>query len=225
MNDGDLTVMDPLKRMFRPRSDGRRLLSMVCFGHHQRTETWDEHGQTILYHYEGDKVRREIYRSPEEFAAVPPEQKCWSGTHLLDECTCQFVDKNRTYADFLRRQRGMEESRWFILPEFCEGSYEGFFRGWHLYLRQRTDGSRNDDGDWGWIRHPSDCFYLQSFLIAIGAPRFHAGYELTGWFAATFPKGLEVRPDRVPCPSRLTLAGAAPVWQQALPFAQSLPME
>jgi hypothetical protein len=129
------------------------------------------------------------------------------------------TDKTRTYADYLKRQREMEESRWFILPEFCKGSYEGFFRGWHLYLRQRLDGGRNDDVDWGWIRYPEHCTFLQQLLTDIGAPQFHRGSGLADWFAVAFPDGIEVRPDRVPYPSRVTLAAPLPAWQAVLPFS------
>ena len=39
----------------------------------------------------------------------------------------------------------------YLLAEECRGE---FFTGWHLYLRDRPDGSRNDHpyNPWGWLR-------------------------------------------------------------------------
>jgi len=34
----------------------------------------------------------------------------------------------------------------YILPEFCD---HAFYHGWHLYERERADGTRNSDGEWG----------------------------------------------------------------------------
>ena len=39
--------------------------------------------------------------------------------------------------------------RVYILPEYCDAD---LFTGWHLYERDRRDGSPNDDGSWGWLR-------------------------------------------------------------------------
>jgi len=62
-------------------------------------------------------------------------------------------------------------------------------------------------------------------LTKISAPQFQSSWDLTEWFGMVFPRGIEVRLDRVPCPTKLTLTGIPPVWQQVLPFAQSLHME
>lgn len=216
--------MNPLEAMFAPRPDGRRMLSMVSWGH-SRTERWEENGKIILYHYEmGKPPKREVYRTREEFAAIAPELKCWSGLHMLEECECNYGDKTKTHADLLRRNQGMAESRWFLLPEYCEGGFGiGIYKGWHLYLRQRRDGTPNDDHDWGWIQYTETCFWLHRLLKTIDAPPMLSrhSYEIAEWFAKVFPQGLEVRPDVVPWPHDVAIVGEIPNFQRSFHFSQT----
>ncbi len=80
-----------------------------------------------------------------------------------------------------------------------------FYMGWHLYLRDRTDGSRNDDGEWGWIRRSSLlCVPLADFVRSINPAAPEVKHVLntqdeisqwnrfTEWFAVEFPHGIEI---------------------------------
>lgn len=82
----------------------------------------------------------------------------------------------------------------FILAEYC---CSHFYHGWHLYERNRNDGSRNDDpwDWWGWLRGELQQRHVRDLCVEIGydAPAVtRHGQELAEWFAATFPNGLEV---------------------------------
>lgn len=63
--------------------------------------------------------------------------------------------------------------------------------GWWLYLRDRNDGSRNDNGDWGWFRGHTQG--IHDFLVRLGhtppnADRYDQ--KLAEWFAENFPGGM-----------------------------------
>ncbi len=40
-----------------------------------------------------------------------------------------------------------------IIAEYCDSGIA--YTGWHLYVREKTDGNRNTNGDWGWVRDDS----------------------------------------------------------------------
>jgi hypothetical protein len=42
-----------------------------------------------------------------------------------------------------------EHKRIIIIAERCSDPF--VFMGWHLYAREKTDGSRNTNGGWGWL--------------------------------------------------------------------------
>jgi hypothetical protein len=99
----------------------------------------------------------------------------------------------------------MRKSRWFVFPEYCGAQ---FYTGWWLYLRQRTDGTANDDGDWGWIRH--NLYDVVELLDDMGVNhpavrRFErtGEYEFINWFAEQYPAGIEVSLDKWPYPREL----------------------
>ena len=94
----------------------------------------------------------------------------------------------------------------YLIAEYCEGP---FYMGWWLYLRDRNDGSQNDDkwDRWGWLR--CDCFYgrpcrcvmsriaalCRTLRVDVPDP-FRGEQRLAEWFATTFPAGLRVeRPE------------------------------
>ena len=83
----------------------------------------------------------------------------------------------------------------YILPEYCSAD---LFMGWHLYERDRRDGSRNDDGDWGWIRASSfGMNNVKRLCDELGhtdmppVDRYNDGF--IDEFARRFPDGILVR--------------------------------
>lgn len=99
--------------------------------------------------------------------------------------------------DCMAEITAINSERW-LWAEYCPGP---FYMGWWLYERDRTDRSRNDDGDWGWLR---DFYHLRpvyELLVAAGrvdAPevRNHphvCSQKLAEWFAKEYPQGLRVR--------------------------------
>lgn len=80
-----------------------------------------------------------------------------------------------------------------VLAEFCDGPFYG---GWHIYLRESTNGSRNGDGDWGWERRAGQEGCRVHKLVAdLGyAPPAEERYgdKFEEWFAKTFPWGIRV---------------------------------
>jgi hypothetical protein len=79
----------------------------------------------------------------------------------------------------------------YLYPEFCS---HDFFHGWHLYERDRNDGSRNDDGDWGWIRSSSmRASDVQKFCREFLHLDMPTDYEkFVDEFARRFPRGIPV---------------------------------
>jgi hypothetical protein len=87
----------------------------------------------------------------------------------------------------------------YLYPEECPGP---FYMGWWLYLRDRADGSRNDDGDWGWLRYDGDLRLVREFLLSVGradpppvtytASSAHQAQKWGEWFAANYPGGIKV---------------------------------
>lgn len=102
-----------------------------------------------------------------------------------------------------------------LIAEYCGGQ---FYMGWHLYYRQRADGSRNDDGEWGWIRRSSLLTHRIGELLSKIDPQCpkiqyvnNAADEsrqwsvLVDWFAGRFPDGVPISIDRIDCPRVMTL--------------------
>lgn len=88
-----------------------------------------------------------------------------------------------------------------IWPEYCPGE---FYAGWWVYCRDRDDGSRNDGGDWGWIRDGFALRPIRDLCIQLGwehppeVPDWPGGGTqfFAEWFAAAFPRGIWVRDRR-----------------------------
>jgi hypothetical protein len=86
----------------------------------------------------------------------------------------------------------------FLYPEYCDAD---LFTGWHLYLRDRNDGSPNDDGGWGWVRR-SDMASRSLAALFPELPQLttYEGVEAEiAWhnrfitaFVAKYPKGVLV---------------------------------
>ncbi|WP_455387604.1 hypothetical protein [Petrachloros mirabilis] len=82
----------------------------------------------------------------------------------------------------------------YLIAEYCCSQ---FYHGWHLYQRDRNDGSRNDDpwDWWGWLRGDFRHQEIYDLLVSAGydppKPKWHS-QELAEWFAANLPNGLEV---------------------------------
>jgi hypothetical protein len=96
----------------------------------------------------------------------------------------------------------MQSDLVYILPEFC---HHDFFNGWHLYERERADGSRNSDGEWGWLQGPLSCGRVRELCVLMGyadMPEVHYRYgsgeyrKFVDEFARRFPLGLRVRKNR-----------------------------
>jgi len=88
--------------------------------------------------------------------------------------------------------------RVYLLAEYCPGP---FYMGWHLYLRDRNDGSPNDErwDGWGWLRMGgayTELASLHAFLAALGHegpfPERHREERFAEWFAGKFPGGLHL---------------------------------
>ena len=82
-----------------------------------------------------------------------------------------------------------------IIAEFCS---HDLYHGWHLYRRDRADGSRNDDGSWGLLSG-------HWRIAPVHARCRDAGHDppdppskkpwdncqrFAEWFAATYPDGM-----------------------------------
>lgn len=87
----------------------------------------------------------------------------------------------------------------YIIPEYCS---HAIYHGWHLYERDRPDGSRNDDGDWGWFQGSLSLMRVRALCASIGHDDMPLVTYKTGSgkyqsfvdeFAARFPLGLRVR--------------------------------
>lgn len=87
----------------------------------------------------------------------------------------------------------------YIIPEFCHAD---FFHGWHIYERERIDGSRNSDGDWGWFQGALSIMPVRNLCVELGyvdmpAVTYDTGSgryrEFVDEFAVRFPLGIRVR--------------------------------
>lgn len=83
----------------------------------------------------------------------------------------------------------------YLYPEYCSGP---FYMGWHIYERDRNDGSINDSGDWGWIRSSSLWMDgVKRLCDELGHSDMPAVVRYEGRFidefARRFPNGILVR--------------------------------
>lgn len=83
----------------------------------------------------------------------------------------------------------------WLLAEECKAD---FYTGWWLYLRDRNDGTRNDDGDWGWQRDEWGLQEVEKLLRSVGedcpkAERY--SQALAEWFGRIHAGGLRVLVD------------------------------
>lgn len=94
----------------------------------------------------------------------------------------------------------MKQSEYRILAEYCHGP---FYMGWHLYVRERTDGIPNADGGWGWCQSALSVERVRDLCLTMGyrdedipEVNYHSGsgkyHEFVDWFAYEFPLGVGV---------------------------------
>lgn len=118
-------------------------------------------------------------------------------------------------------QSGTTTAIKWLRPEYCDGP---FYMGWWLYLRDRNDGSENDDGwdRWGWLRRMHQLRPVRDLMISLGhvdVPELPYQYDGAGnefrrnfrvWFAEHYPNGLQVSVtfDSVGRPKRYEVVGA-----------------
>jgi len=91
----------------------------------------------------------------------------------------------------------------WLLAEECKAQ---FYMGWWLYVRDRNDGSKNDDGEWGWQRDEHRLQAIEQFLRRLGEappPAERYSQALAEWFGRTYPGGLRVHIDKWGEPVRL----------------------
>ena len=89
--------------------------------------------------------------------------------------------------------------RIWIRPEYCGAD---FYTGWHLYARDRNDGSANDDGEWlrrglglhaGWKGLRDIGINLTRPMHPHSTPaEITAATKFIKEFVARYPGGLEV---------------------------------
>ena len=89
-------------------------------------------------------------------------------------------------------------ARW-IIAEYCDAD---LFTGWHLYERDRYDGSPNEDGDWGWLRRGNLRLRFeiaQLFPLLPQPVNVRDTFDEIEWhnrfveaFAANYPEGVRV---------------------------------
>lgn len=89
--------------------------------------------------------------------------------------------------------------RW-LYPEYCSGP---LFWGWWLYLRDRNDGSENDEGGWGWLKDGHQLRPVVRLLRDLGrtdvpevpmpCPHANTVSRFSEWFAQRYPQGIRVQ--------------------------------